>query len=85
MEFLLLAVLGLATFGMKETMSPDEEEETSNGKKSDTKKETSNGKKNSDEDTKKKSKQKLIEAIAEYEAENRDGEKSKLLYEIIEK
>ncbi|NJO80374.1 MAG: hypothetical protein HC827_18930 [Cyanobacteria bacterium RM1_2_2] len=92
MEFLLLAVLGLATFGTKEMLSSGEEEDQSkdstnskNGAKGDSKK---NGKDKDTEDAdepKKTAKQELIEAIAKYEAETRSGEISKLFYEITEK
>jgi hypothetical protein len=92
MEFLLLAVLGLATFGAKEMLSGEEEDSDSKDSKSNSK----NGAKGSKKDAKDKdsedseepqktAKQELIEAIAKYEAETRSGEISKLLYEIKEK
>lgn len=93
MEFLLLAVLGLATFGAKEMLSGEEEEDkdakdsksnSKNGAKGNSKKD--NGKEAEEsEEPQKTPKQELIEAIAKYEAETRSGEISKLLYEIKEK
>jgi hypothetical protein len=90
MEFLLLAVLGLATFGAKEMLSGEEEGKDANNAKSNTQngaKDKSKDGKDSEEseEPKKTAKQELIEAIAKYEAENRGGEISKLLYEITEK
>lgn len=81
MEFLLLAVLGLATFGMRDVMSPEEEESGQSGKNGSSK----NSKDKDANKDKKTAKQKLIEAIAEYEAENHSGETRKILYEIAEK
>jgi hypothetical protein len=95
MEFLLLAVLGLATFGTKEMLSSGAEEDQSKNSKSDKNgakgKSDKDGKDKKDKDSedseepKKTAKQELIEAIAKYEAETRNGEISKLLYEITEK
>ena len=92
MEFLLLAVLGLATFGAKEMLSGEEEEkgkdskDTKSSAKNGVKDKSKNGKDSEEsEEPKKTAKQELIEAIARYEAENRSGEISKLLYEITEK
>lgn len=91
MEFLLLAVLGLATFGAKEMLSGEEDQskdfkpDSKNGAKG---KSDQGGKDKDSEDSeepKKTAKQELIEAIAKYEAETRSGEISKLLYEIKEK
>lgn len=90
MEFLLLAVLGLATFGAKEMLSGEEDQskdfkpDSRNGAKG---KSDQGGKEDSEdsEEPKKTAKQELIEAIAKYEAETRSGEISKLLYEIKEK
>lgn len=95
MEFLILAILGLTTAGVtKAFSSPSDEEETDSKDKSKDKKDdkdaknSKNGKgnksdkKDEEEDPKKTPRQKLMEAIAEYESQVHEGEKVKIHLEI---
>lgn len=85
MELLILALLGLTTVGVTKAFSPDEEDDSKDAKDSkDSKgkggKDSKNGK--DSEEPKKTPRQKLMEAIAEYEAEVHEGEKVKIHLEI---
>lgn len=85
MELLILALLGLTTVGVTKAFSPDEEDGSKDAKDSkDSKgkggKDSKNGK--DSEEPKKTPRQKLMEAIAEYEAEVHEGEKVKIHLEI---
>lgn len=86
MELLILALLGLTTVGVTKAFSPDEEEEDSKPVKDskDSKGKGGKGSKNGkdSEEPKKTPRQKLMEAIAEYEAEVHEGEKVKIHLEI---
>lgn len=97
MEFLILAILGLTTAGVTRAFSSpsDEDEEATDSKdKSKDKKDSKdaknskngkgnkNDKKDEEEEPKKTPRQKLMEAIAEYESQVHEGEKVKIHLEI---
>lgn len=87
MELLILALLGLTTVGVTKAFSPDEEEDSKDAKDSKDSKGKGKGGKDSkngkdSEEPKKTPRQKLMEAIAEYEAEVHEGEKVKIHLEI---
>jgi hypothetical protein len=90
MEFLILAILGLTTAGVtKAFSSPEEAEEEDKDKKAGKEdkgakngKGGKNGKDDKEEEPKKTPRQKLMEAIAEYESEVHEGEKVKIHLEI---
>lgn len=91
MEFLLLAVLGLATLGAKEVLAPDGKEEDKESKDKDGKEGKKDGKKGDgkddkkDEELKKTPEQELMEAIAKYESHAHKDKKIKFHYEIEDK
>jgi hypothetical protein len=90
MEFLLLAVLGLATLGAKEVLAPEEKEDKDKkddkgdkGDKANAKDSKGDGDK--PEEPQKTPEQELMEAIAKYESQAHTGKKIKFLYEIEDK
>jgi hypothetical protein len=78
MEFLLLAVIGLATLGAKEVLAPEEKDE------SDSKEEEEDSDEKADE-PQKTPEQELMEAIAKYESHIHKDKKIKFHYEIEDK
>lgn len=92
MEFLILAILGLTTAGMTKAFSSSEEEDTKESKDKKDSKDNKGGKdakdakgkddKDKEEEPKKTPRQKLMEAIAEYESQVHEGERVKIHLEI---
>jgi hypothetical protein len=75
MEFLILALLGLATFGVTEALGSGDDKSDSSKKDSD--------KDKKDGDTDKKSpEQELLEAIAKYEADPPKDKRIKISFEM---
>jgi hypothetical protein len=90
MEFLILSVLGLVTFGLKEAFSAPEEEgdkKSDKSKGADNKvKDKKNGKGDKDDEEEKKSpEQELMEAFAKYESNPHKDKRIKINYEIVDK
>jgi hypothetical protein len=81
MEFLLLAVLGLAGLGVKEALTPAEENKDGEKKKDDKKDDKKDGK----EEPKKTPEQELMEAFAKYEASPAKDKKIKLYFQVEDK
>lgn len=82
MEFLLLAVLGLAGLGVKEALTPASEEDKEGEKKENKDKD---GKKDGKEEPKKTPEQELMEAFAKYEASPAKDKKIKLYFQVEDK
>ncbi len=82
MEFLLLAVLGLVAFGTTAATSSDDDISQSGDKSSDKKGKDKGKDKDKEEEKPKSPEQKLMEAIAEYEANPPKDKKIKISFEV---